>query len=293
MNVRYSVVIILLISCLLVVPATADVSWHFRAYVVPPLGSVAIETNCSIDGEPVWSPAFPTYDEGGYPALDQQSVYRSWVLWSNTSASGSYPYDAFTSMLVDFYGVDPGTLAAHSVEALAWLDFFLSYGPGGVVDSNDHDSWGDTIVSNSVGGGSYYGWGDYIHGDDPPGIYRFYQTVFYDDYWGLPVPVESMHRDFIIGNATWWAWLDKMRDPVQPTPTPGPILPILPILGNLTYSLHLMSTLGTPGSNPYVPFSFDPVNLATGNYVYQYQDLFIPGRGLPLAITRLTILLIP
>ncbi len=26
--------------------------------------------------------------------------------------------------------------------------------------------------------------------------------------------------------------------------------------------------------------------MATGNYIYQSQDLFIPGRGLPLAITR-------
>ncbi|MHC1575687.1 MAG: DUF6531 domain-containing protein [Candidatus Methanogasteraceae archaeon] len=44
------------------------------------------------------------------------------------------------------------------------------------------------------------------------------------------------------------------------------------------------STFGAPGSN--VPFSDEPVNLATGKYFYQYQDIFIPGRGLPLTIMR-------
>ncbi len=46
------------------------------------------------------------------------------------------------------------------------------------------------------------------------------------------------------------------------------------------------STFGGSESNPNIPFSYEPVNLGTGNYIYQYQDLFIPGRGLPLTITR-------
>jgi len=54
-------------------------------------------------------------------------------------------------------------------------------------------------------------------------------------------------------------------------------------LQNITKTL---TTAGPPGSNPNTGFSDEPVNLATGNYVYEYQDLFIPGRGLPLAVTR-------
>jgi RHS repeat-associated protein len=46
------------------------------------------------------------------------------------------------------------------------------------------------------------------------------------------------------------------------------------------------STLGAPGSNSNVPFSYEPVNLGTGSYFYQYQDIFIPGRGLPLTVIR-------
>ncbi|MCK5643433.1 MAG: RHS repeat protein, partial [Gammaproteobacteria bacterium] len=32
--------------------------------------------------------------------------------------------------------------------------------------------------------------------------------------------------------------------------------------------------------------SEDPINMGNGNYIYQHQDLIIPGRGLPLTITR-------
>jgi YD repeat-containing protein len=43
---------------------------------------------------------------------------------------------------------------------------------------------------------------------------------------------------------------------------------------------------GSPSSSPEIPYSIDPVNLATGNYYYGHQDLIIPGPGLPLAINR-------
>ncbi|MDJ1420343.1 MAG: RHS repeat-associated core domain-containing protein [Candidatus Methanoperedens sp.] len=56
--------------------------------------------------------------------------------------------------------------------------------------------------------------------------------------------------------------------------------------GGVPISKTVSSTFGTSGSNPNVPFSFEPVNLGSGNYIYQYNDLFIPGRGLPLTITR-------
>jgi len=44
-------------------------------------------------------------------------------------------------------------------------------------------------------------------------------------------------------------------------------------------------TFGGPDSNHGL-YSEDPINMGTGNYIYQHQDLYIPGRGLPLTITR-------
>jgi YD repeat-containing protein len=43
---------------------------------------------------------------------------------------------------------------------------------------------------------------------------------------------------------------------------------------------------GSPYSSPHVPHSIDPVNLVTGNYYCEHQDLSTPGDGLPLIITR-------
>ena len=40
------------------------------------------------------------------------------------------------------------------------------------------------------------------------------------------------------------------------------------------------------GLCPNCPTSPEPINMGTGNYIYQYKDLFIPGRGLPLSISR-------
>jgi RHS repeat-associated protein len=45
-------------------------------------------------------------------------------------------------------------------------------------------------------------------------------------------------------------------------------------------------TFGSPSSNSNGCFSDEPINLGTGSYFYQYQDLYIPGRGLPLVIAR-------
>ena len=73
-----------------------------------------------------------------------------------------------------------------------------------------------------------------------------------------------------------------------PTPTSTPQLPNLTCLGGLCFPniTKILPSLGGAGSNQKSRFSNEPVNLATGNYIYQYQDLYIPGRGLPLAITR-------
>lgn len=46
------------------------------------------------------------------------------------------------------------------------------------------------------------------------------------------------------------------------------------------------TTFGSENSNSTVPYSDDPVNLATGNYFHTHQDLLIPGRGLSLNIIR-------
>ncbi|ADN36346.1 YD repeat protein [Methanolacinia petrolearia DSM 11571] len=61
-------------------------------------------------------------------------------------------------------------------------------------------------------------------------------------------------------------------------------LSMLEVLNNRPREfLRNLSALGIQG---FSALSSEPVNLATGNYVYQYQDLYIPGRGLPLAVTR-------
>jgi len=44
--------------------------------------------------------------------------------------------------------------------------------------------------------------------------------------------------------------------------------------------------INTYGIDSKTPQSNEPVNLATGDYTYQHQDLFIIGRGLPLKIER-------
>ncbi len=54
-----------------------------------------------------------------------------------------------------------------------------------------------------------------------------------------------------------------------------------------TRSLTLFVTGQALGnSQPQQAFSKDPVNLATGNYVYEHQDLKIPGRGMPFVFER-------
>ena len=51
-------------------------------------------------------------------------------------------------------------------------------------------------------------------------------------------------------------------------------------------SINVPSLFGSPSSNHYSAYSYEPINLATGNYFNQHQDLSIPGRGLPLTIDR-------
>jgi len=51
-------------------------------------------------------------------------------------------------------------------------------------------------------------------------------------------------------------------------------------LGNI----QLTNTQASLGNNPSI--CCDPVNAATGNYVYQRKDLELPGKGMPFAFTR-------
>ena len=46
----------------------------------------------------------------------------------------------------------------------------------------------------------------------------------------------------------------------------------------------ICSTFGS--SNQNILLSLEPINVGTGSYIYQHQDMSIPGRGLPLTITR-------
>jgi len=276
MTFRYSVLIILLM--LFVAPVAADVSWNIYQtgnespyiYVVPFVDGWN-------DGEGVGD-YFPGQSEGGYSY--DMCVGMDEILYGNTTSAVPYALGQFIDLLVSYYGADYNSLTVHATETAVWLDFFNTYGSGGLV-YEEHLPWYHSApVPPWVPGLNGY---HFSYGSLSPGIYRAYYRAWYtgDDPSG-PTYAWGGHTDFfIIGNSTWWAWVDEMRQPPVPTPAP-----ILPILGNLTCSLQNMTTFGTPGSNLYVPFSFEPVNLATGNYVYQYQDLFIPGRGLPLAVTR-------
>jgi RHS repeat-associated protein len=49
-------------------------------------------------------------------------------------------------------------------------------------------------------------------------------------------------------------------------------------------SINVASLFGS--SSQYSRSSYEPINLATGNYFYEHQDMSVPGRGLPLTITR-------
>jgi hypothetical protein len=56
---------------------------------------------------------------------------------------------------------------------------------------------------------------------------------------------------------------------------------------NGTSSLYVYVTGQALGNNNSTqPTSLDPVNLATGNYIYNHVDLQIPGRGLPFEFQR-------
>ena len=53
-----------------------------------------------------------------------------------------------------------------------------------------------------------------------------------------------------------------------------------------TRSFTILVTGQALGNNPTQPKSTDPVNLATGNYIYDHVDLRFPGRGMPFEFKR-------
>ena len=55
--------------------------------------------------------------------------------------------------------------------------------------------------------------------------------------------------------------------------------------GSLTFKIQLVRETSVLGSLISTVFG-DPVNTATGNYVYQHQDLSMPGKGMPFIFER-------
>ncbi|QYZ80444.1 RHS repeat protein [Methanofollis formosanus] len=206
-----------------------------------------------------------------------------WAAYSETS--DSMPYSEFVDWLVAVYDLDPFVVHQNSVQLQAWYDAFTAAGTGQLWYDETHYSLnGGWFIDAGHPNGPPQG--KYLIGDGLPIGGRSIPLELYDDGFGLYSyfckfeignTVSSGTYTYVIGNSAWEEYIADLQNQSS----------ILPIFENLTESCLLnMSTSGTPGSNPYVAYSFEPVNLATGNYVYQYQDLFIEGRGLPLAITR-------
>lgn len=224
-------------------------------------------------------------------------VMLTWGAYSDTSSS--IPYSTFVDWLVAVYDLDPIVVQQNSVQLQAWFDAFTAGGAGQLNSEHYWDLNGEWFVD----AGFYEpyvqyfpdgacnltpGWprGNYSCGHGLPIAGRSHTFGLYDNGLGwyhyfytyqIGDTVSSGTYTYVIGNSAWEEYIADLQNQSS----------ILPIFENLTDPCLLnMSTSGTPGSNPYVAFSFEPVNLATGNYVYQYQDLFIEGRGLPLAVTR-------
>ena len=58
------------------------------------------------------------------------------------------------------------------------------------------------------------------------------------------------------------------------------------VCGNTTANVDLTRSSTTNGLNSASAYSADPVNTATGNYVFQRVDLKLPGKGLPFVFER-------
>ena len=58
------------------------------------------------------------------------------------------------------------------------------------------------------------------------------------------------------------------------------------VCGNLAWDISLTKNATTQGLASLSGYSADPVNTATGNYVYQHRDIQFPGKGMPFVFER-------
>ena len=58
------------------------------------------------------------------------------------------------------------------------------------------------------------------------------------------------------------------------------------ICGNTSHPIRLATSQSVYGSKTYSGYGPDPVNTATGNFIYQKRDLTISGRGLSFSLER-------
>ncbi len=208
---------------------------------------------------------------------------QTWITKADFPKNIRAKFEVKYNKVQDYYnprGVAAFLRSLHNYQTYAsgLPDFFIGCCSGGQTAL-----WGDSEIS--MGG---YTYNDAFHSME---LTAFGNTMslYRDDLFLGSVNITKYDREgafgfYVHGDAVGAddSYFDNVRLSKYVLPEPSVSLGIeIPIT-----ALYSSSTFGASGSNPFVPFSYEPVNLGSGNYIYQYNDLFIPGRGLPLAITR-------
>ena len=196
--------------------------------------------------------------------------------------------------------ITTGTFAGRSAVRFARYGYGGWYQCGQITQHLDVDVSGATSLVLSVdvylhyqqlGAGGYWG-GEYpawimVEYLDSGGCKQVFQRAFY--YWRAYVVLEFAEQ---IPRGVWYRYSTDLV-----TLRPVRILSVSlrcngwdaeTYMTNVSLKVEipaapLETALGRP---VHTVFTKEPVNTSIGNYVYQHQDLFIPAKGLPIALVR-------